>query len=181
MADEPREAIEIIGALSDAGLLRTPPSGGPQSPAASEAIEIIGALSDAGLLATGTVGFTAVPPPEPQQGPQVGEIVLAYDVRQVNKRIDPDGSKGLSLLARAARGYQPGRWWQVECEFPPNDTHWLVEIDKVLASPKPTAFSVQVEVTREIATDARSDLFEGKVKELRTLHRLPALPTWTEG
>jgi hypothetical protein len=176
MADEPREAIEIIGALNNAGLLRTGASGGPESPAASGAIGIIGALRDAGLLATGTVGLTA--PPDPQQGPQVGDIVRAGEIRQINKLITPDGTKKISFLSK-----QPeGRWWSVYCDFPPNDDHWLAEIENVLASPKPSVvLSVLVEVTREIATDPRADTFEGKLKDLRTGYRTPPQPPWTEG
>lgn len=184
MADDPQEAIGIIGALSEAGLLRNPASGASESVAGSQAIGIIGALREAGLLATGTVGLTAAPPPDPQQGPQVGELVRAYDVRQLVKRIATDGSKGLSLVARAydpPRHDQPGRWWQIECEFPPNDGHWLAEIEKILASPKPSVFSIQVEVTRKIARDDRSEYFEGKIKDLRAVYRIPALPQWTEG
>lgn len=174
MADDATEAIGIIGALREAGLLRTAPIGTPESPASatSDTIRTIGALLDAGLL--GPLGLTV--PPDPLPGPQIGDIVRARDIRQVFKRIDPDGSKGITFLSKQ----EGGRWWQIECGFPPNDNHWLVEIDNVLASPKPSVVnSVQLEVTHVIRTDDYSTMFEGKLKELRSSYRTPDLPLWT--
>jgi hypothetical protein len=73
MPDDQSDAIGIIGALSDAGLLRTAASGTRGSPA-SGAVGIIGALSDVGLLAA-PASATAGPPPEPGWGPEGGGAV----------------------------------------------------------------------------------------------------------
>jgi hypothetical protein len=101
------------------------------------------------------------------------------NIRSVYKRVDSGGSKGITFLSQHPA---TGRWWQIECEFPPNDSHWLAEIEKVLASPKPSViWSVKVEVTREILTTTNADHFEGKLMDLEMIYRTPALPPTTYG
>ena len=173
MADDRREAIGIIGALSDAGLLRTVASGESEAAEGSEAVRMIGALREAGLLAAGAVGPT--PPPDPRQEPQVGDNVWTQAIRQVVKRVEPGGLREISFMSKQ----EEGRWWAVECRFPPNDSHWIAEIDKVLASPKPSILHVQVEVTRVTGAAGVTFVFEGKLKDLTAVYRTPALPSWT--
>src|SRR5262245_41840054 len=114
MATEQGDAIAIIGALSDAGLLRTAPSA-TESRSTSEATRIIGALHDAGLLAVVTSGPAA--PADPGWGPKVGDVVRAGDILQINKDRFENGTRAVTFLSRQA----VGRFWSVRCEFPPND------------------------------------------------------------
>jgi hypothetical protein len=173
MADDRREAIGIIGALSDAGLLRTVASGESEAAEGSEVVRMIGALREAGLLAA-AVGPT--PPPNPRQEPQVGDNVWTQAIRQVIKRVEPGGLREISFMSKQ----EEGRWWAVECRFPPNDSHWIAEIDKVLGSPKPSILHVQVEVTRLTGAAGVTFVFEGKLKDLTAVYRTtssgPGLP-----
>lgn len=180
MPDDQSEAIGIIGALSDAGLLRTAASGTRGSPSASGAMGIIEALSEAGVLGTPTdASATAGPPPEPGWGPQVGAVVRAAEILQVNTALFEDGVKLVQFLSLQA--LRPSRFWGVACKFPPNDNAYLTELDKGLASSKPTFLSVQVEVTDLIYEDARTSDFYGTLQDLRVGYRIPDLPPWTYG
>jgi hypothetical protein len=179
MPDDQSEAIGIIGALSDAGLLRTAASGTRGSPSASGAMGIIAALGEAGVLATpADASATAGPPAQPGWGPKVGDVVRAAEIVQVTK-VYEDGGKLVQFLSLQA--LRPSRFWQVVCEFPPNDNSYLAELDKALASSKPTGLSIQVEVTRRIYEDARTSYFDATLKDLRVGYRIPDLPPWTYG
>jgi hypothetical protein len=70
--DTGTEAIELITALNQAGLLATAVSGRSEGLRAEEAIRVIGTLSEAGLLADAPSG----PPPPPPQGRKVGDTVM---------------------------------------------------------------------------------------------------------
>ena len=176
LADDSGEAIEIIGALSDAGLLRTA-SGTPEFEAApSEAVRLIGALGKAGLLATGgaaPAGGAPLPGAEAAlEGPQVGDIVWVQDIRHINKSFEPDGPMVMEFQSRQVNG----QWWQVQCAFPPNGDRWLAEIEKVLASGKPSALVLKVEVTSAPRTFPTSKIFSADVTYLVAAYRTPALP-----
>ena len=133
-------------------------------------MRMIGALREAGLLAAGAVAPAV--PPEPKQGPQVGDEVRAQGIRQINKRVLANGSKDFAFGTKQ----EEGQWWWVECRFPPNDNHWLAEIDKVLASPKPSIFHVVVEVTQVVGVYGYMTIVEGELKELTAVYRTPELP-----
>jgi hypothetical protein len=110
----------------------------------------------------------------------VGDVVHAAEVVQVNKYfLEEGGTKGVSFLSLQA--VRPSRFWQMNCEFPPNDNAWLVEIDKFLASPLPSGMGVEMEVTSLFYEDARVSGFMGTMKNFRSAYRIPQLPEWTYG
>jgi hypothetical protein len=151
MADDPAgQAIGIIGALQEAGLLRT----GTSEPAA----ELIGALSEAGLLAGAPSTPEPPAPPEPEPlplpQPQVGDVVWAPIVRGVNKFIDAVSGKVTVRLTADPR-VEGEPTFQYYLEFPPNDESWLPEIDKIITTPKhppEIPFSYNVAVSVEITS-----------------------------
>jgi len=181
LADDSGEAIEIIGALSDAGLLRTAASGAP-----SGAARLIGVLGEAGLLATATAApggaaagsaAGAAPPSgaqaAAQEGPQVGDIVWVSDIWHINKSLEePDGPLVMEFQSQRAAG----QWWQVQIAFPPNEEGWLVEIEKVLAAGWPSALNLKVEVTSAPRVFPTSRVFSANVVYFVGLYRAAPLP-----
>lgn len=155
MPDDVGEAIGIIHALGDAGLLRT--AGTPESQAPSDAVRLLGALRQAGLLADpgggaapaggggAPAGGTA---PGAQaaavEGPQEGDTLWTPQIPKVNRHIFADG-RTFVLLGYPLFGTD--RWYWLRCRFPPNNDIFLEQIDKVLVSPRQASLFAMAEVT----------------------------------
>ena len=136
MADDPgTEAIGIIGALNEAGLLRTAPS------VSQPAAEVIGALVEAGVLST--VLSTPTPPPPPE--PKVGDEIFLANVTRIE--LGFGGSAGVShvqLTNSAAQGSGEAHYSLL---FPPNDEKWLPGIDTIILSPRKPWVVASVKIT----------------------------------
>lgn len=142
MADDSAgQAVEIIGALQEAGLLRATRS--TSNPAA----QIISALSEAGLLQapTGTGGTAApgraiaeagvvapsTPQPPPLPAPKVGDEAFLGGIRRVTRSYGSPG--GQVFLVNDS----PPQWvGNYALDFPPNDVGLLPGFDAILAAPR---------------------------------------------
>ncbi|HEY7604452.1 MAG TPA: hypothetical protein VH760_09330 [Gaiellaceae bacterium] len=164
MADDSGgQAIEIIGALQEAGVLRAART--TSEPAA----QIIAALSEAGLLATPhTASEPAAPgralapavsvaPAEPE--PNVGDEAYLGDVRRITTSL-LSGS-GQVVLSNNS----PPRWkGDYFIDFPPNSKDWIPEIDRIVAAPRQGTY---VEAAVKITSVSRPGVYVGKLTLLR--------------
>jgi hypothetical protein len=151
MPDDTRDAIGVIDALNEAGLLRASPT---SQPAASGAVGIINALNVAGLLGTPSpAGATGAPepPPQPPEAPKPADQILTGEIKQVLKYVDLDagGSLVTSVFLTSVLPDESWRWTYLK--FPPNDEKWLMEFDRILAAPKPLEMQALAEVTAVIS------------------------------
>jgi len=172
MADDTAgQAIGIIGALQDAGLLRVGRS--PSEPAA----QIIGALAEAGLLRASPSASeppaegralaeaVAVVPPPPE--PKVGDEAFLGDVRAIRNAIGPIGAGQVSLVNYAT--LYKGTY---QLDFPPNDPGWLPQIDKIIMAPRKGLY---VTALVRVTTVGRSgEAYAGTLTQLEASYSLIA-------
>lgn len=191
MPDDVTDAIGIIRELGEAGLLRTAGCGTPESQAPSDAVRMLGALRRAGLLADpgggaapgggapagagpaggAAPGAEAVVP----KGPEVGDTLWVVGIFAVDKQITADEGTILTLRS-AERGKNPVQYWVALCEFPPNDERILEEIDKVLASTKPSAFLVNVDVLDVRVAGPPAWVFDARLNRVQSIYHTPRIP-----
>ena len=169
MADDSAgQAIEIVGALHEAGLLRAAGARTSSEPAA----QIITALSEAGLFGTppsstsgepAAVGVGLAPAAvvaEPE--PKVDDEAYLGDVRRITRM------RGQVILSN----YSPPRWiGDYVLNFPPNIEDWLLDIDKIIAAPRQGLFvDGAVKITE--VPDASRRAYVGRLTELRPTYTL---------
>ena len=155
MADDRANAIEIVGALSEAGLLRT------ARVASEPAAQVIRALSEAGLLRSPptTAGEAAIPgrayveasatvaPPPPPE-PTVDQEVYLGHVTGIEVSPGPTGSAQITLTNSAT--LWKGNYM---LDFPPNHTGWLPELHRITAAPRGSVYvTAGVKVTKVSTT-----------------------------
>jgi hypothetical protein len=177
MADDTgTEAIELISALNQAGLLATAASGRSEGLRAEEAIRVIGTLSEAGLLADASSG----PPPPPPQGRKVGDTVIARHVRWLGKyAIDEPGS-GFRAASFRLMDHPPvsGKSSSTESyidfyvDCPPSDEGFVAELDKVIAAPRPVAIEAKLEITAVLTENTNWSSYRAKLIDLWATHGL---------
>ena len=164
MADDSGgQAIEIIGALQEAGVLRV-------ARATSEpAAQIITALSEAGLFATPSstsepaaqgralADPVSVAPAEPE--PKVDDEAYLGDIKRITTSL-LSGS-GQVVLSNNS----PPRWkGDYFIDFPPNSKDWIPEIDRIIAAPRGGLY---VEAAVKITSVSRPGAYVGKLTLLR--------------
>ena len=149
MPDDPTgQAVGIIGALSQAGLLAAAPR--PGEPTAGE---IIGALSQAGLFQIARA--TPEPPPlEVVPAIQVGDKVSVFPVRRIARHFTARDDLPSSYQFVVTQNGDDTSYYAL---FPPNDDSYIEEIDKILAAgTKPQWISAYMEITKVITNPAGS-------------------------
>jgi hypothetical protein len=172
MADDPATGIEIVGALSEAGLLRT-------APVASEpAAQVIRALGEAGLLRSPptTAGEAAIPgrayvdasatvaaPPPPPE-PTVDQEVYLGHVTGILVSPGPTGSAQITLTNSAT--LWKGNYM---LDFPPNHEGWLPELNRITAAPRG---SVSVSAGVKVTKVSAPGYYLGKLYLLRAQYAL---------
>jgi hypothetical protein len=160
MADDAgQQAVEIIGALHNAGLLRAAPS-----PAEPAAVQVISKLREFGLLGD-TLGPLAPPGSQPLK---VDDELYIGPVVGVTKFVTTEGTPWVSFdeitPAKKRTSYT--------FEFPPNDESYLAEIDRIIAAPtEPTVPSVSASVKITMVLDSAH--YHAKLLSLTTSHTLP--------
>ena len=165
MADD--SAIEVIGALREAGLLRA-----AARASSDPAAQIITALSDAGLLATPAstgeaaavgvahapaVDVAAPPPAVADPPPAVDDEAYLGNIWRITRAL------GQVILWSDS----PPRWsGMYMVDFPPTNEDWLPLIDLIIAAPR-AGLSVDGSVLITKVSDASRRAYLGKLTELR--------------
>jgi len=147
--DSAMETIGIVGALHTSGLLQSRDSVQTRDTVHA----VIGALNEAGLLRTDS-GNEAAPPPNPVPTEPPPPAVHAagsqanFRVQQLTKYFTPGGPRSDTLVV--LRTTDPVENVAVEywLDFPPNDVAWLPEIDKIMAIPRMDWIAATVEITQ---------------------------------
>jgi hypothetical protein len=140
------ETIGIVGALHTSGLLQRRDT----LQARDTVHAVIGALNEAGLLRTDS-GNEAAPPPNPEPAPPpplhaTGSDVNLY-VERLTKHFTPGGPRSDTLVVLHTTdpaGNVEVEYW---LDFPPNNAAWLPEIDKIMAIPKMDWIAANVHIT----------------------------------
>jgi len=143
--DSAMETIGIVGALHTSGLL--------QSRDPDSVYAVIGALNEAGLLRTDS-GKEAAPPPNPVPVEPPPPAVHAagsevnFRVEQLTKYLSPGGPRSDALVVLHTTDTAQNLAVEYWHDFPPNDVAWLPEVDNIMAIPQMDWIAATVEITQ---------------------------------